>query len=187
MRIIAGSLRGRKLKSPKGNDIRPTNDKVKEAVFDIIYQFVPEDYVAMDVFAGSGSLGLEAISRGASRVFFSDESRESLSLVRDNVKICGVEDKVIYLSGDFKRNIARVKEPVDVYFLDPPYANGYIVPALKAIDESDVINPDGIVVCEHSAKDLLEDRYPGFTKVKDRKYGTVGLTIYQRGEREVSE
>lgn len=187
MRIISGSLRGRKLKSPKGNDVRPTADKVKEAVFDIIFQYVPEDYVAMDVFAGSGSIGIEAISRGASRVFFSDESKESLALVRDNLKICGISDEAILLNGDFKRNIARVKEPVDVYFLDPPYADGFILPALKAIDEKNVITEDGIVVAEHAAKDVLPEKYAGFTRIKNRRYGTIGLSIYQRGDREISE
>ncbi len=175
------------MKSPRTDDVRPTSDKVKEAVFDIIYQYTEEGYVAFDVFAGSGNMGLEAISRGASRVFFSDSSRESLALVRENVKICGVEDQVIYLNGDFKRNIARVKEPVDVYFLDPPYANGYILPALDAIDAADVIQPDGIVVCEHSFKEKLPEKYAGFSTVKSRKYGAIGVTIYQRGDREVSE
>lgn len=187
MRVITGSLRGRKLKSPKGDDIRPTTDKVKEAIFDIIYQYVPEDYIAVDVFAGSGSIGIEAISRGASKVFFSDQSRESLALVRDNLNICGITDQAILLNGDFKRNIARVKDCVDVYFLDPPYADGFILPALKSIDQANVISDDGIVVAEHSAKEKLPERISGFTRIKERKYGTIAITIYQRGDREIGE
>ena len=187
MRVISGSLRGRKLKSPRGNDIRPTSDKVKEAVFDIIFQYMPEEYIAFDVFAGSGSMGIEAISRGASKVFFSDQSKESLALVRENLILCGVLENAVLLNGDYKRNIARVKEPVDVYFLDPPYADGFILPALKAIDEADVINPDGIVVAEHAAKDKLPEVYSGFSRIKERRYGTICLTVYQRGDREIGE
>lgn len=180
MRIIAGTLKGRKLKSPKNNDVRPTSDKVKEAIFDLIYQFVPSEYVAFDVFAGSGNMGLEAISRGAVKVFFSDNSRESLALVRENVKICESEDKAIYLSGDYKRNISRVKEKVDVFFLDPPYADGFILPAIAAIDAADNISENGIVVCEHPYRDEMPEKYCGFTMVKSRKYGAIGVTIYQR-------
>ncbi len=187
MRIISGTLRGRKLLSPKGNDVRPTTDKVREAVFDILYQYTDTDYVVFDVFAGSGSMGLEAISRGASKVFFSDNSRESLALVKENVNICGVGDKAVFLSGDYLRNIARVKEKIDVYFLDPPYANGYILPALRAIDEAGRIDPDGIVVCEHSFRDKMPESAYGFTRVKSRKYGAIGIAFYQRGEREEVE
>ena len=187
MRIISGTLRGRKLLSPKGNDVRPTTDKVREAVFDILYQFKDTDYVVFDVFAGSGSMGLEAISRGASKVFFSDNSRESLALVKENVSICDAGEKSVFLSGDYLRNISRVKEKIDVFFLDPPYANGYILPALKAIDEAGNIKDDGIVVCEHSFRDKLPEKVSGFTRVKSRKYGSIGLTFYQRGDREAGE
>ena len=187
MRIIAGYLKGRKLLSPKGNDVRPTTDKVKEAVFDILYQYTKDDYIAVDVFAGSGSIGLEAISRGASRVYFSDSSRESMALVKQNVNICSAGDKAVFLLGEFQRNIARIKDKVDVFFLDPPYANGYILPALEAIDEAGNIKDDGIVVCEHNFRDKLPEKVSGFTRIKSRKYGAIGLTFYQRGDREAGE
>ncbi len=184
MRIIAGELRGRKLKSPIGNDVRPTTDKVREAVFDILYQYSKEGYIAFDVFAGSGGMGIEAISRGASKVYFSDNSRESLALVRDNLKICGIGDRAVLLQGDYLRNISRVKDKVDVFFLDPPYSEGYLLPALEEIDRNGNVADDGIVVCEHNFRDAMPDRIYGFTKVKSRKYGSIGLTFYQRGERE---
>ena len=182
MRVIAGKLKGRKLLSPKGNDVRPTTDKVKEAVFDILYQYSKPDYVAVDLFAGSGGMGIEAISRGASKVYFSDNSSESLRLVKQNLDICGVGDQAILLSGEFIRNISRIKEKADVYFIDPPYAEGYILPALKAIDETDHIAEDGIAVCEHSYRDEMPDNIFGFTKVKSRKYGSISLTFYQRSK-----
>lgn len=187
MRIIAGSLKGRKLKSPKGNDVRPTTDKVKEAVFDMLYQYTADGFVVFDLFAGSGNMGLEAISRGASKVFFSDSSRESLALVRENISICQAMDKSVLLNGDFKRNISRVKEKIDVYFLDPPYADGFILPALEIIDRADNIADHGIVVCEHSYRDVLPEEIYGFKCIKSRKYGAIGITIYQRTSAEDNE
>ncbi len=184
MRVIAGELRGRRLKSPKTNDVRPTSDKVKEAVFSMLYPLLGEGYIAMDVFAGSGSMGIEAISRGASRVYFSDDSRESLALVRENLSICGVTERAVLLSGDFRQNIRRVKESVDVFFLDPPYAAGYILPALREIDMAGNIAPGGYAVCEHSHKEALPEEVSGFKAIRDRKYGAISVTVYQRTEDE---
>lgn len=180
MRIIAGNLKGRKLRSPKGSEVRPTTDKVKEAVFDMLYQYTDDGFVAFDLFAGSGNMGLEAISRGASKVFFSDSSRESLALVRENILICQAMEKSVLLNGDFRRNIARVRETIDVYFLDPPYADGFILPALEMIDKTGNIAQNGIVVCEHAYKDALPEEIYGFKCVKSRKYGAIGISIYQR-------
>lgn len=180
MRIIAGELRGRRLKSPKNNDIRPTTDKVKEAVFSMLLPYMEGDFTCMDIFCGSGNLGLEAISRGAEMVFFSDYSRESLTLARENAKLFGVEDRCVFLSGDFRNNIKRVKDPVDIFFADPPYADKNIVTVLKCIDEAGNCPEGGIVVCEHKHRDVLPEKAYGFTCIKSRRYGITGVTIYQR-------
>ena len=180
MRIIAGELKGRRLLSPKSDDVRPTSDKVKEAVFSMLLPWMESGSVCMDVFAGSGNLGLEAISRGASKVFFSDSSRESLALCRENAKLCGVTERCVFLSGDFRSNIRRVKETVDVFFLDPPYADRSIPEALQAIDEAGNYRKGTIVVCEHRHKDPLPEQLYGFTCIKDRRYGATGVTIYER-------
>ena len=180
MRIIAGSLGGRRIKSPTTNDIRPTSDKVKEAIFSMILPYTTGEFTAVDLFAGSGNMGIEAISRGATKVFFTDASRQSLNLVRENLKLCDVEDKAVLISGDFRNNIRRIKDTVDIYFVDPPYADGYIPPALWAINEAGNLRPGGIVVCEHSKKDVLDDEYPGFKKLKDRRYGAIAVTIYEK-------
>jgi len=179
MRIITGSLKGRRLRSPKTNDVRPTSDKVKEAIFDMLYPYIQEDFVCMDVFAGSGNLGLEAISRGAKMCYFSDMSRDSIALVKENVKYCEVEDKAVLLSGDFKSNIKRVHDKVDIFFLDPPYAAKLIPQALKAILDAGNISDGGIVVCEHAQRDELPEEYLGFKAIKQRRYGAIGVTIYQ--------
>jgi len=179
MRIITGKLRGRKLKSPKTNDVRPTSDKVKEAIFDMLQPYMIEDFVCMDVFAGSGNMGLEAISRGAKTVYFSDNSRDSLALVRENLKICEAEDNAVLLSGDYKSNIARVHDKVDIFFVDPPYADKMTLPTINAIDNAGNLKPEGVIVCEHSAKDVLPDEYLGYIAVKQRRYGAIGVTIYK--------
>lgn len=165
--------------SPKGNDVRPTTDKVKEAVFSMLIPYIDENCIVMDVFAGSGNMGLEALSRGAKTVFFSDDSRYSISLVKENVRICGVEERAILLSGDFRNNIKRVHEKVRVFILDPPYADGHILPALDAIQEAGNIEKGGIVVCEHAYRDLLPEEYGNFKRIKDKKYGSIGVTFYE--------
>ena len=182
MRIIAGEFKGRRLKSPADYSIRPTSDKVKEAVFSIIYPFITDDSVAMDVFAGSGSLGLEAISRGVSKVYFSDASRESLRLVKDNINICSAEDRSILLSGDFRSNIARVKEKIDFFFIDPPYADGYILPALDAILDSGCLAEDGMIICEYDTHDEPPEEYRSLAAVRIKRYGKTGITVYKRKE-----
>ncbi len=137
-------------------------------------------FVFVDLFAGSGSMGLEALSRGAKKAYFSDLSRESLSLVRENLRICGAEDRAVVLSGDFRQNIKRLPERADVFFLDPPYAAEYILPALQTIDECGALAGDGCVVCEHSSKDALPESFCGFTAIRDRRYGAAAITIYAR-------
>ncbi len=180
MRVNAGELKGRRLISPKGDYIRPTNDKVKEAMFSMLLPFMEGDFVAVDLFTGSGNLGIEAISRGAKTVFFSDDSRESLALARQNIKLCGVEDRAVLLAGDFRANIKRINQPVDIYLLDPPYADGCILPALEAINEKGNLKEGGVVVCEHAYRDALPEEACGFVTIKSRKYGAIGVTIYQR-------
>ncbi len=180
MRIITGTLGGRKLISPKTRDIRPTSDKVKEAVFSMLLPYMSEGFTAVDLFCGTGSMGLEAISRGAKTVYFSDVSRESLSLAKQNIRLCGVEDKAVLLAGDFRQNLRRIRQKADVIFLDPPYADGYILPALEIIADEGLLKEGGVCVCEHSHKEKLPEEVFGFTAVRDRKYGAIGVTIYER-------
>lgn len=179
MRIIAGLLRGRKLKSPKGTEIRPTSDRVKEAMFSMLFPYMDEGFTAMDVFTGSGNLGLEAISRGAKTVYFSDSDRESLRLAGENVKICGVEDNAVLLLGDFKANIRRVHDKVKIFLVDPPYAGAQIPEVLRAINDAGNLAPGGVVVCEHAYRDRLPGELFGFKAVKDRRYGATGVTMYE--------
>ena len=173
-------MKGRRLKSPRTDEVRPTSDKVKEAVFSMLLPWMQHEPVCMDVFAGSGNLGLEAISRGASKVYFSDISRESLALCRENATLCGVQDRCVFLSGDFRANIRRVKEAVDIFFLDPPYADRSVAEALQAIEEAENSRAGTLAVCEHHRRDELPEELAGFHKIRERRYGATSITIYER-------
>lgn len=184
MRIIAGEFRGRRLISPGTDEVRPTSDKVKEAVFSMLMPYMEAGGeggpVCMDVFAGSGSLGLEAVSRGAKKVYFADSSRESLALARQNAKLCGAEDRAVFFCGDFRNTIKRVGEDVHIFFLDPPYAQKTIPEALRIIDECGICPGGGVAVCEHGKKEVLGEKLHGFTLIKERRYGATGISIYER-------
>ena len=179
MRIITGEFKGRRLLTPKSYDVRPTTDKVKEAIFDMLYQYIKADFVCLDLFAGTGNLGLEAISRGAKTCYFSDSSRESIKLIKENIKICGAEEYSVILSGDYRQNLERIHDKVDIILIDPPYASDFYLDALSEISKADILNKDGCIVCEHSDRDELPDEFAGFTKVKDKRYGSIGVTIYE--------
>lgn len=187
MRIIAGELRGRRLKSPASNDVRPTSDKVKEAIFSMLIPYMEHDFTAVDLFAGSGNMGLEAISRGAERVYFTDASRQSLALVKENIKICGAEERAVLICGDFRNNIRRINQEVDIFFLDPPYADGFIPVALKAIDAAGNLRVGGVAVCEHAYKDKLPEDIPGFKLIKERRYGAIAVSIFEKTAKEIEE
>ena len=126
MRIITGDFKGRRLEMPENYNIRPTTEKVQEAVFSIIAGNL-EDAVCVDLFAGTGNLGLEALSRGAKKCYFGDNSRESLALIKRNIAMCRAEDRSRVMPGDFEKVLARLgekDEKIDIFFLDPPYREG---------------------------------------------------------------
>lgn len=176
MRIIAGDLKGRKLFTPNDKKIRPTSDKVKESYFNIIANYI-EDSVVVDLFSGTGNLGLEAISRGASRCYFVDKSKDSIALTIKNIKTFQVQDQSVVLHGDYDKMLGKIQEKVDMILLDPPYKHG-IIKCLAAISEKNILADSGIIVAEHGADELLPDVAYNFIKIKEKRYGTIRLTIY---------
>lgn len=177
MRIITGEYKGRRLESPKDNSIRPTTDKVKEAIFSIIAFDVP-GAVCVDLFAGTGNLGLEALSRGAARCYFGDKSRESLALVRKNIAICRAQDKSIVMAGEYQRVLSSIREKADIFFLDPPYRDGLMQDCISLITENELLAEDGIIIAEHGKDEKLPDEIAGLSKIKERKYGAIIISIY---------
>jgi len=177
MRIIAGEYKGRVLKTPGDSKIRPTTGRVKEALFSMLDYHI-EDAVVVDLFAGAGSLGLEALSRGAKACYFGGNQAESINLIKLNIKKCGAEEKSRFVPGDFQKALAKIPEKADIILLDPPYGEGYLTACFKIISETGLLNEGGLIVAEHGEKESLPDIFFGFSKVKEKKYGAVRLSIY---------
>lgn len=180
MRIVAGEFKGRKLEMPENYDIRPTSEKVKEAIFSMIAGNIP-DAVCVDLFSGTGSIGLEAISRGATKCYFCDNSKTSLEITKRNIGKCKAEDRAMVISGDFEKGLSMISDresKVDIIFLDPPYKEGLYERCFEMISNLNCLADDGIIVAEHHSKDLFAENISGFEKLKEKKYGSIGITIY---------
>lgn len=182
MRVITGKARGVQLKTPEGLTTRPTTDRVKEALFSIIQFDIPTARV-LDLFGGTGQLGIEALSRGAKSAVFVDAGEPACRLIKENLKRTKLESdaKVIradYL--DYLDYLKRCRETFDIIFLDPPYAEVFLENALKCIAEIDILQTDGIIVTERPLGKELPWEFEGFTRSKDYKYGKTILTIYRK-------
>ena len=178
VRVITGSQRGRRLFTLEGNDVRPTTDKVKESIFNII-QFDVPDAKVIDLFAGSGQLGIEALSRGADSCVFVDASSKSISVVEENLKITNFREKAKTVRSDALGYLDRVIEKYDIALLDPPYKAGLMEDAIERIAPH--INENGVIVCETGSEEFLPENIEGFTS-KRYKYGKIALTVYRKGE-----
>ena len=171
MRVIAGKFKGTPLSSPKSDKVRPTGDKVKEAVFTKLAFDLPGARV-LDLFCGSGALGIEALSRGASEVVFVDKNRDSAELTKKNLE--KVEVKTPVYCRDALLALKAVKQPFDIIFLDPPYMSKLYTPALQLIREKELLKEDGIIVCEHAKEQQID--FVGFEVFDAKVYGTVQLS-----------
>ena len=177
MRIIAGDFKGRRLYTPKDNRIRPTTDKVKESIFSMIAPYL-EDAIVVDLFSGTGNLGLEALSRGAKRCYFGDKSRESMELTKQNVRYCRQEENSVTILGEFEYVLKKIPEKADIIFLDPPYKKGLIGSCFEMISDLSLLSDEGIIVAEHGEKEPLADELFGLIKIKEKIYGTIAISIY---------
>ena len=159
-------------------DTRPTTDKVKESVFSVI-QFDIEGRRVLDLFAGTGQLGIEALSRGADWAVFVDSRREAVQLIRENLALCQLEDKAQVRLGDA---LAYLKsgEKFDLIFLDPPYAAALLDEALKGIMAFDICRPHGIIVAESAADKVLPPVLPPYRLHREYRYGKIKVTVYHR-------
>ena len=179
MRVITGKARGVTLKTPDGMKTRPTSDRVKEAMFSIIQFDLPGAKV-LDLFAGTGQLGIEALSRGAKSAVFVDEMDAACGLVRENLRRTKLEDQAKVVRADYLSYLSKCGEKFDFVFLDPPYAEVFLENALKKITEIDILQSGGIIVSERPVgKDLSFD-LDGFSRSRDYKYGNTLLTLYHK-------
>ena len=181
MRVIAGTARGITLKTPDGMKTRPTADRVKEALFSIIHFDIPGAKV-LDLFGGTGQLGIEALSRGASEVTFVDQSDAACKLIRENLRRTKLEGQGSVVRSDYLQYLSRCQEKFSIVFLDPPYADVCLENALKKLSEIDILKTNGIIVCERPLGKELTWDLPGFTRSKDYKYGNTLLTLYRKDE-----
>lgn len=179
MRVITGSARGRRLQTPAGEEVRPTTDAVKESVFSII-QFSVEGRSFLDAFAGSGQMGIEALSRGAGYAVFLDNGRRSLDAVRKNLAATGLSDRAEVISTDTLSYLSAAPRRFDLAFLDPPYGTGLLRQALELMPG--VMNRGGIIICEHPADEALPQETGDYIIKKSYKYGKIRITVFSHKE-----
>ncbi len=179
MRIIAGTARGRKLKDLPGLDTRPTTDKVKESLFNIV-QFDVEGRRVLDLFAGTGQLGCEALSRGASFVTFVDSSRAAVQVIRQNAALVAEDTRYEVRQGDALAFVASRPGSCGLVLLDPPYRTGLMKKALDAITAIDIVAEHGIIVCETALDETLPQLSAPYEVGKEYRYGKIKLTLVHR-------
>ena len=178
MRVITGKARGRSLETLNGTDVRPTTDKVKEAVFSSI-QFDIEARRVLDLFAGSGQLGIEALSRGAAGAVFVDLNPEAIAVINRNLKATGFESLARVIRADYFSFAASTTDKFDIAFLDPPYRASLLEKALNTV--AGIMSENGIIICEHPTDVVLPEAVGIFTLSRRAKYGKISVSIYKKG------
>ena len=179
MRVITGKARGIQLKTPEGMLTRPTADRVKEALFSIINFDIPGASV-LDLFGGTGQLGIEALSRGAGSAVFVDSREDACKLIRENLKRTKLEADAKVVRSDYLDFLNRTREQFDIILLDPPYAEVFLENALKRITEIDILRSGGIIVAERPLGKELPWEFEGYDRSRDYKYGKILLTVYRK-------
>lgn len=179
MRVITGKARGVVLKTPDGMETRPTADRVKEAMFSIIQFELPAARV-LDLFGGTGQLGIEALSREAKIAVFVDERESACRLIRENLKRTKMEESGRVIRSDYMAYLRSCREKFDIIFLDPPYAEVFLENSLKMITEIDILQSGGIIVTERPLGKELPWEFSGYTRSRDYKYGKTLITIYKK-------
>lgn len=183
MRVISGSARGKQLTPVPGNNTRPTTDRVKESVFNILQMDIPGCEM-LDLFAGTGQIGIEALSRGANHAVFCDFSPKALAVIRKNIQAARVQERAEVIAGEFQTVLQKLSQrKFDVIFLDPPYGGEILNSALKSLESFDILRANGIILCESSIQDAII--CPDSMRIrKQYRYGTICLTAIVRANEE---
>ena len=182
MRVVSGTKKGKALKAVPGSSTRPTTDKVKEAMFNIIGPYF-NGGIVLDLFAGSGGLGIEALSRGADKAIFVDRDGKAIQTIHDNVKTCDLTDQAEIYRNEAERALKAVIKrglSFDLIFLDPPYKKQQLVKLLEMINGEKVLADGGTIICEHGSDIQLPDTVGILEKQKNEKYGIISITIYKK-------
>lgn len=177
MKITSGIYKYRNIEIPKG--IRPTTEKVREAIFSIIRDWLPDSKV-LDLFSGSGAMGLEALSRGASKCYFNEINRLNFKVLLSNINNCKAGDSALAYNLDYKICICKIDEKLDIVIMDPPYEEmNYYEDAMKLLQENNLLEQGSIVIAEHVYNNKLLDNYGNLIKIKEKKYGTIGVDVFE--------
>lgn len=182
MRVISGIRKGHRLKAPKGSKVRPTEDRIKESLFNILSN-INKDTKVLDAFAGSGSIGIEFLSRGAREAYFVDNYQQSISTIEENLKHTKLIEKAKIIKSDIFTTLKKFnknKLSFDYIYLDPPFNKEGLIPKLLgSINDENVLSPEGLIIIEHEKELLLENTIYNFEKTDSRKYGNKTLTFYK--------
>lgn len=176
MRVISGKYKGRKLDGFTINGTRPTMDRVKMSLFGIIQDYISNSIV-LDLFAGSGALGIEALSEGAKHVYFVDNNQKAIDVIKKNISSLNDQNNTI-INNDYQKYLENCKEKFNIIFLDPPYSTDYITKALSLVKERDLLITEGIIVCETDQIEKIST--VDFTVVKQKKYGDKYIVILKK-------
>ncbi len=179
MQVITGKFKGRKLLSIDSSETRPTLGRVKESMFDLINEYISGKNV-LDLFAGSGSLGIECLSRGAKKVTFVDSNMDCLKMVKKNLR--NVLDDVVLIKNEYEdalHNLSKTEEKFDLVLLDPPFNSDYLEKTLYLLHKKDLLNDGAIILCEKATKKVLQNYPQKYIIKKNRNYGTIMLTIFE--------
>lgn len=179
MRIIAGTAKGRTVRVPQCAATRPSTDKVRSAIFSILESMQPDWSQALDLFAGTGAIGLEALSRGFDRADFVDQDRRCCATIKQNVDDLGFSNQAHVYCGKVSRVVMSLSSKYGVVFLDPPYADDTLPEIVQLVASSGVVLQDGVVVVLHSARRTLDERYAPLQRVKERRYGDTVISLYK--------
>ncbi|MCI8654751.1 MAG: 16S rRNA (guanine(966)-N(2))-methyltransferase RsmD [Clostridia bacterium] len=181
MRIISGKARGTKLNTLEGEQTRPTLDRVKESIFNIIQNEL-EETVFVDIFSGSGAIGLEALSRGAKKAILCDKSREAIAIIKSNVEKTHFQEKAQIINADFEKCLKEIKEEVDYIYIDPPYKTDYILKSLKILEESEIIKEETKIILETDDEERILKQIESlkFDIIDKRKYGIAHIIFLKK-------
>lgn len=185
MRVIAGEFKGRKLKAVPGDRTRPTTDKVKESMFNIIGPFFDGGY-CLDMYSGSGSLAIEAVSRGVEHAFLSEKNRKALQVIRENIQMTKKEEDFTLFPGDSHHNLKKISQShpdiqFRLVFLDPPYQGEKMEKDILMLIQEKLINDETTIVCEMDKTHTLPEEIMGFQKMRRSEYGTMAVEIFEVG------
>jgi len=180
MRVTGGIAKGQQLKTPKNRAVRPTTDKVREAIFSVLSSISGNWSRCLDLFAGSGALGIEALSRNGTWADFVDRERECCAVIKENLARTGLLQKAHIYCCSVSKALSFLEDKYDVIFLDPPYADKSLETIIKQIAGSRIISKDSIIVISHASRKPLQQRYDGLSMLKEKRYGDTCISVFHK-------